>query len=548
MNDRRFAEARDLLAPLGRDWPEQPDVQHLLGASCLATGDPVAAESAFLSALRADPAHQRAAVDVARLLSGQDRPAELLDLTDRAASIERPHEILLGERSRALVVLGRGDEAIAVRHRAVGLNPGKAAPVHNLAAAQGDLGLNGEAEASARAALQLADRPETWLILARALQGQNRFDEAEQAFTEATFRRPLNLAALGDHAQLVWMRTGSLDAAAAVLDRQGAQGEARQPIRLLRARLMQSAGDAVGAYALLQPDIEAGSPAALGLAAQLALELNPEAALTHARHALTSTPQDLATQRTLVAALLAVGNAHAALDALVEPLRRRPLDQGFIAAQWIAWRLLGDVRATALYDYATTVSVGMIDTPPGWTTLRSYLDDLAVALRALHGFTAHPIGQSLRNGAQTSINLLRSDEPAIRAFPHAIDAVIRRHLAFIGSGDDVLRSRNSGGYRIQSMWSVRLAPGGFHTDHVHPEGWLSSACYIETPDEQDVEDKAGWLKFGEPGGPTRPALAAEHYVKPQPGLLALFPSYMWHGTTPFTQGRRMTIAFDLVPA
>jgi hypothetical protein len=31
-------------------------------------------------------------------------------------------------------------------------------------------------------------------------------------------------------------------------------------------------------------------------------------------------------------------------------------------------------------------------------------------------------------------------------------------------------------------------------------------------------------------------------------MLALFPSYMWHGTVPFTQGaERLTIAFDLVP-
>jgi hypothetical protein len=33
-------------------------------------------------------------------------------------------------------------------------------------------------------------------------------------------------------------------------------------------------------------------------------------------------------------------------------------------------------------------------------------------------------------------------------------------------------------------------------------------------------------------------------------LLALFPSYMWHGTVPFSgapDDRRLTIAFDAVP-
>src|SRR5439155_13673383 len=100
---------------------------------------------------------------------------------------------------------------------------------------------------------------------------------------------------------------------------------------------------------------------------------------------------------------------------------------------------------------------------------------------------------------------------------------------------------------FNGIWSVRLRPGGFHADHVHTMGWLSSACYIALP--QAVErGREGWLKFGEPGVPTSPALAAEHYVKPEPGLLALFPSYMWHGTVPFSGDEpRLSIAFDLVP-
>ena len=37
-------------------------------------------------------------------------------------------------------------------------------------------------------------------------------------------------------------------------------------------------------------------------------------------------------------------------------------------------------------------------------------------------------------------------------------------------------------------------------------------------------------------------------MRPKPGRLALFPSYMWHGTVPFTTDEsRLTIAFDAVP-
>ncbi|HET6912296.1 MAG TPA: putative 2OG-Fe(II) oxygenase, partial [Rhodanobacteraceae bacterium] len=60
----------------------------------------------------------------------------------------------------------------------------------------------------------------------------------------------------------------------------------------------------------------------------------------------------------------------------------------------------------------------------------------------------------------------------------------------------------------------------------------------------------GWLQLGEPGFKTQPPLPPERFVKPEPGLLALFPSYMWHGTIPFSgdDGQsRLTIAFDVVP-
>jgi Putative 2OG-Fe(II) oxygenase len=58
----------------------------------------------------------------------------------------------------------------------------------------------------------------------------------------------------------------------------------------------------------------------------------------------------------------------------------------------------------------------------------------------------------------------------------------------------------------------------------------------------------GWIKFGEPGVPTLPALGPEHFEKPEPGLLVLFPSYMWHGTMPFPgEQTRLTLAFDLLP-
>jgi hypothetical protein len=56
------------------------------------------------------------------------------------------------------------------------------------------------------------------------------------------------------------------------------------------------------------------------------------------------------------------------------------------------------------------------------------------------------------------------------------------------------------------------------------------------------------LTFAEPGLLTTPPLPAQHTVRPEPGMLVLFPSYFWHGTVPFTSGQpRLTVAFDVVP-
>lgn len=128
-------------------------------------------------------------------------------------------------------------------------------------------------------------------------------------------------------------------------------------------------------------------------------------------------------------------------------------------------------------------------------------------------------------------------DTAIRALFAAVETPVRRHIASIGEPGQ--------NHAIASAWSVRLNGGGFHIDHVHPEGWLSSAFYVRTPKE--LRGSEGALKFGEPGPPTLPPLPADHLIRPEPGMLVLFPSYMWHGTVPFSSNeKRLSCAFDIV--
>lgn len=127
----------------------------------------------------------------------------------------------------------------------------------------------------------------------------------------------------------------------------------------------------------------------------------------------------------------------------------------------------------------------------------------------------------------------------MRAFFTAVDAPIRAHI------DAVLRQTRSD-YRIGEAWSVRLRAGGAHTSHIHPRGWLSTAFYVDLP--RSGGGSEGCLALGEPGVDLEVPLPAEHLVRPEAGRLVIFPSYMWHGTTPFrAEGERLTVAFDILP-
>ena len=92
---------------------------------------------------------------------------------------------------------------------------------------------------------------------------------------------------------------------------------------------------------------------------------------------------------------------------------------------------------------------------------------------------------------------------------------------------------------------MRLKEGGFHVSHVHPQGWISSALYIALPPVVGEGSKEGWLQLGEPRPELGVGLEPSAYVRPEPGRLALFPSWMWHGTIPFPAGERLTVAFDV---
>jgi hypothetical protein len=116
--------------------------------------------------------------------------------------------------------------------------------------------------------------------------------------------------------------------------------------------------------------------------------------------------------------------------------------------------------------------------------------------------------------------------------------------------DHPLLRRKTDMIRYAGAWSVLLSHSGHHINHVHSRGWLSSAFYVVLPPVvgKETETNEGWIQYGQPPLDLGLGLKPRRYIQPKVGCLAVFPSYTWHGTVPFSEGEeRMTIAYDIVP-
>jgi tetratricopeptide (TPR) repeat protein len=207
----------------------------------------------------------------------------------------------------------------------------------------------------------------------------------------------------------------------------------------------------------------------------------------------------------------------------------------------IAWRLSGDARANWLDASSGLVSVVDLSDqlPP--------LDRLADILRALHRARHPHMDQSVRGGTQTDGALLGRLEPEIRTLRAVLSKAVKAHIQQLPRPDSrhpTLAFRRDTEPRFSGSWSVHLRGKGYHTNHVHPAGWISSALYISLP---EADGEAGWLTLGSPQTCLGLDIPPTQRIEPKLGRLVLFPSTMWHGTLPFASGERLTVAFDVQP-
>lgn len=275
------------------------------------------------------------------------------------------------------------------------------------------------------------------------------------------------------------------------------------------------------------------------------------AALAALEAAISANPHDRNAYKRITAHHLREGNPAAILE-LADRLNAQDIGHArLFASRVLAHASLGDYPAArAAQGLDTLLHSIVIDPPAGWDDIASFNAALAEQL------LAHPALRYDRYGT-ASTRTWRIDRPAMSNTPlvgvlqqtiaaHVEDYVARHE----GTAHPWFKTRPTQG--LLHNWCVITEADGLEEWHVHQNGWLSGSYYVSVPGAvSSGSDEAGCLAFGLPeelAGQDVSSGFGRRLLRPQPGLLAMFPSHSYHRTYQHgTQERRICLAFDIWP-
>jgi Tfp pilus assembly protein PilF len=593
MQQGRLADAKQLVETVLAGGPRLVDALHLKALILKQAGQAVEAEACFKRALRLAPGHPQIQMNYATLLSDAGQHAFAIKALQGALKAQpRFAEAWL---NLGLVALDISDNSLALKalYNAIDLAPENGSAWCGLGIAQRRAGERDAACTSFRQALARdpADTKSRY-NLAMALRES---DDPDAALTEMDTAIELGLTSVEALSARGHILADQSQFSAAVESYQSAL--ARDPLHTdthdALAKLLpqiDTGGDMLASYKKALAEKTAGPEfwtAALRTARelkqfQLVRDWSAEATrifgqsrtfdIAHASalamlgdlgqakqilENLTSQyPDDTTPHNIFTHVLLALGEPDRAEKHALKATTLTPVDQSGWSYLTLIWRLLGDPREYWLADYETLVRPVDIEAPPGYQTIEDFLADLAHYLIGLHQTKIHPAEQSLRGGTQTLGNLFDKRAPVILALQRQLKNQMSDIIAALPADDAhpfLRRVPKSKCADFSGAWSVRLRSQGYHVNHMHSMGWLSSAFYVSLPSEVSTpvstELPAGALSFGVPDASLGLDLPPRRVEIPKAGRLVLFPSYMWHGTIPFESDvPRLTVAFDALPA
>ena len=467
-----------------------------------------------------------------------------------SAATAEPHA--LHRSGIAAASEGRLSQAIELLEEAVRLRPDFAQAHNDLGVVLGSLDRLEEAAAAFRAACRHQDGMiDAHLNLGSASQALGRLDDAVAAYSRVVEADPTREEVRIELARMLRSQ-GRAEEAVSVLEALPPGQPASAALLFNRGVSLQAAAREKEAESAFRRCIELDPDFALAynnLGCLLRDEGKLEESVATLRRAVELRPDLAVTHMNLGVAQLARGEAGAALSALDRGLSLAPGNTRALALKAVAHRELGDRDATRrLLDFDRFVRRHRVQAPEEFSSLEDFNAALARHVLEHPTLMSSPDAHATRKGRHSG-NLLVEPKGPMAAFEAAIQrAVVDYANALSGQSDHPFPLSLPRQVALQS-WGVVLGAGGHQIPHIHPGAWLSGVYYVQVPgivDEQ-ASEHAGWLEFGRPH-PNYPCTVEPEVetVKPECGLMVLFPAYFYHHTIPFdSQEIRISIAFDV---
>ncbi len=573
---------------------QAPDACQLLAMCHAETGNSDEAEKAFLHALELAPNHPLVLVNYATMLRKTGRLDAALGALQRAVDTAPDFAKAWTELGVTALEAGHPQQALVALKRAVELQPDSVLAWHglgNASRATEDLDAaeaaftkvialapeHRSASINLGTVLRLSGRPDEAIAcferigksgyaspeladsLVGALLDDGRLDEAIQLARQVARQYPDFVPGLVTLANLLWEYGPALAPDDNPFDMFRAAIQHQPHHHALRTAFIQfllsarSAEEALGQIRIVRA--HADQPVLVSMEAD-ALEMlgrTEQAGALYAQLHRTWGSEVPAFLNTYARHLLRTGQWDAAAQMATDATQVDPSNQEAWAYLGTAWRLLDDPREGWLCDYDRLIAMVEIEPPTGFTDQSNFLDALKSTLNRMHKARREPIQQSLRGGSQTPGRLFGRRDPVIVAAQSSLLRGVERWLATLPTDDrHPFLMRKTRSVRFGGSWSVKLWSSGNHVNHIHPEGWMSSAFYVSLPPSVGSPSargsEAGHIQFGQPPFELDLGLSPRRVIRPESGKLALFPSYMWHGTVPFEDEQpRITVAFDMTP-
>ena len=402
----------------------------------------------------------------------------------------------------------------------------------------------------------IAARPafaEAHFNLANVMKALGRLDEARQ-FYRLALDLDAALAAAHNNLATVEQEFGRLDEAergfAKAIELDPDFGEAHYNAGVI----LQEPGrfeDAISAYRRtveIEPG-HAGAQVNIGYALKQLDRLDEAEAVY--RRAMEIAPDYDKVIANLGDLLLECGKPTAAVAVCDDFLADHPGSTSVLAFKAMALAETGDdAGAHVLLDFDRLLAPIIIDAPAGFADVTAFNDALCDHVLAHPSLTQAPASHATRHGRHSG-ELLSEPLGPMANFEEVVRGAVEDYCQ-ARPADPVhpFLAQRPAGLGL-SMWGVVMATQGHQIAHIHPAAWLSGVYYPRLPDavRDDDSNHAGWIEFGRPPedfhSSAEPSLKL---VRPEEGLMILFPSYFYHGTVPFrAESPRFSIAFDVLP-